>query len=790
MKKRQIASMVITSAMLFSTVAGVTGCHKKGGSGNGVSKAILNEVQEIEADSLWFDYSEKKLDIVANPDKFDDYYMNDIYPTTDGYVISYQGYNDDGSETHVINMDKDFNVKDDISLSADSFGLREGSECYVNEISVSDGEVFATVSSYFYDEKTYEYESNSFFYNVTKSEVIDVSFLEEKVDKDNSFIENIGIADNGMMFMCVYTYSGNHSGYEILFGKDGKYLKTIDVLKVAGLDEVWGLSYVDSDDDVITFSCQAETSVMFELDTSDWSTEIISSTSMFEGHSSEFTAKDGTLYYMDNDGIYVGEENVMPYSASYVNRNNVNYGTILEADGEHFVITNTFYENGYDTIMVYTFDKADSNPNAGKKILNIGVIEAPYDAACEAVSKFNQANDKYFAQFQIYEIDYSELENSSSHDEKDYENFYLNKSSEMANELTMDLLAGEGPDIILDAASYKQLNTEEYLYDISDIIDEVKDIDVFDNVIEASKVDGKLYNFPLSFSIAGIFAQEKDVKGEKGFTFDEYVEYVDKVCNGQNPMKYMGRTQVLNILLGAMSDEFYDDKGNVSFKNDAFYDLAAYCLDNVPEEYDWGDDDYYYYDGVGVGYSLGEEDSLGFTQLYSIYAYINVSQQYKDDIGFYGIPSNDGRGPSISVDNSVAISAACGDYEGAKEFVKFLFTDDAQSMWEDGYENPIFVDACIELSKKEIAANNRMYDQQLKYASEKELASWGWYRSDESIIDDYIDILKSASAVNSMDPSIFLIVVEEIPYYFDGSKKIEDVAAVIEDRAQTVIDER
>lgn len=788
MKKRQIVSMVITSALLFSTVAGVTGCHKKG-SGNGVSKAILNEVQEIEADSLWFDYSEKKLDLVSNPDKFDSYYFNDIYPTVDGYVVSYQGYNDDGSETHVINMDKNFNVKEDILLSADAFGLREGSECYVNTISVSGGEVFATVNSYFYDEKTFEYEDNSFFYNVTKSEVTDVSFLEEKVDKENSFIESIGIADNGMMFMCVYTYGGNHAGYEILFGKDGKYLKTIDALKVAGVDDVWSVSYLDSEGDVLTFSCQSENSVIFTLDTSDWSTDIISTSSMFTEHSSEFTDKDGTIYYLDDDGIYVDEENVMPFSASYVNCNNVEYGTILEADGEHFVITNTLYELGYDTLMVYTFDKADSNPNAGKTILNIGVIGYPYAAASEAVSRFNQTNDKYYAQFQIYDIDYSELQDSSSHDEKDYENFYLNKTSEMANELTMDLLAGEGPDIILDVASYKQLNTEEYLYDISDILDEVKDIDVFDNVIEASKVDGKLYNFPLSFTIAGIFAQEKDVKGDVGFTFDEYAEYVDKVCNGQNPMKYMGRTQVLNILLGAMSDEFYDDKGNVSFKNDAFYDLAAYCLDNVPEEYDWGDDDYYY-DGVGVGYSLGGEDSLGFTDLYSIYSYINVSQQYKNDIGFYGIPSNDGRGPSIGVESSIAISAACGDYEGAKEFVKFLFTDDAQSMWEDGYINPIFVDACIEVSKKEIAENNKQYDQQLKYVTEKELASWGWFRCDESIIDDYIEILKSANSINSMDPSIFLIIMEEIPYYFDGSKKIEDVAAVIEDRAQTVIDER
>lgn len=66
----------------------------------------------------------------------------------------------------------------------------------------------------------------------------------------------------------------------------------------------------------------------------------------------------------------------------------------------------------------------------------------------------------------------------------------------------------------------------------------------------------------------------------------------------------------------------------------------------------------------------------------------------------------------------------------------------------------------------------------------------GLKRLDYDVIEDYNDILRSASTISYMDSSIELIVMEEIPAYFAGQKSIEDVAAIIENRAQTVIDER
>ena len=66
-----------------------------------------------------------------------------------------------------------------------------------------------------------------------------------------------------------------------------------------------------------------------------------------------------------------------------------------------------------------------------------------------------------------------------------------------------------------------------------------------------------------------------------------------------------------------------------------------------------------------------------------------------------------------------------------------------------------------------------------------------WYRIyKEDVVDDYIDALKSANSSNSIDPAIITIVDEEIQAYFAGQKSIEEVTDTIQNRAQTLINER
>ena len=61
---------------------------------------------------------------------------------------------------------------------------------------------------------------------------------------------------------------------------------------------------------------------------------------------------------------------------------------------------------------------------------------------------------------------------------------------------------------------------------------------------------------------------------------------------------------------------------------------------------------------------------------------------------------------------------------------------------------------------------------------------------DTAIADRYIDQLSTATTSSFAYHSISLIIYEEIPAYFEGQKSFEDVATVINDRAQKALDER
>ena len=83
------------------------------------------------------------------------------------------------------------------------------------------------------------------------------------------------------------------------------------------------------------------------------------------------------------------------------------------------------------------------------------------------------------------------------------------------------------------------------------------------------------------------------------------------------------------------------------------------------------------------------------------------------------------------------------------------------------------------------------YDSILTYGySKAELAEMGIERVDESMTDKYIACLSAADTLASIDPSVAIIILEEIRAYFAGQKDIKDVAELINNRAQTLLDER
>ena len=238
---------------------------------------------------------------------------------------------------------------------------------------------------------------------------------------------------------------------------------------------------------------------------------------------------------------------------------------------------------------VLEFTRAESNPHAGKTILELysagGYVE---NVTGDAILQFNENNNGYF----IEVTDRYNTNGSNSDDvlgseaernsEDDWDKFHLSQNSQLSASLAMDILNGDGPDILLNTSTYGQLNNPNYLSDLSLYIGNVDPEKYFVNVIDSARIDGNLYQIPISFAIDGIHTDYKYAGSSGvGFTTDEYETFLKNTLNGTDVIS-AGQAVYFAKIFSAESDVFIKN-GKADFTGPEFEELARFVKDNVPE---------------------------------------------------------------------------------------------------------------------------------------------------------------------------------------------------------------
>ncbi len=497
---------------------------------------------------------------------------------------------------------------------------------------------------------------------------------------------------------------------------------------------------------------------------------------------------------MDNYGIKQIDletgtiSEVFSFDCCNINRSDVPYMELISYTEDEIVLMGSGYmmsdqdDSGTGELVMIRLTRADSNPNAGKTILTAAATGSISYAMSEAVCAFNETSTDYFITFDPkYEID-SYMESNSMEDIT--LNEYILQTddayAQLSDQLAVDLMAGEGPDIIFDSFSLSQLNDDDYLTDMSEWIDTDG---LFGNIVEASKVNGKLYQMPLAFGVTGIVTETDNVaSGQSGFTFDEYLDFVSTVCNGQDPLA-MNQTEFFIQCLATMDDLCYTEDGELSYDNEAFRTLAEFTSDNIFPLYDQTYEDVMSLDNAGGIYFK----SCSFMTLVA-----NLRGQM-NDVSILGLPSIDGRGPMASIECSVAISAQSPEQDGCRSFVETLLSQSIQEYYAlDTYYSPISVVAFDSVAADLLDDfNEDMSAYEIEF-SPAELAMYGidTTRLDMGVIDTYKEMIGTICSVENSDVARDIIIREEIPAYFVHQKDLEDVIPVIENRVQTMLDER
>ncbi len=538
-----------------------------------------------------------------------------------------------------------------------------------------------------------------------------------------------------------------------------------------------------------------------------------------------FFADDGTAYYLTNAGIKSIDMNNKSVGMCF----NFSWCSVRRSDLCDFVIADysddkillcgetynrTLYSSAdNNTFKVVELTKAP-NPHAGKTVLELyapdGYVD---DTVADAVIKYNDLSPDYFIEVTDRYNSDSYYDFSSSIDsEDDFESYYLNGNSKISNDLAIDIMNGEGPDILLNCGEYGQLNNPNYLADLSPYVADLDSSRYFTNIIDGARVDGKLYQLPVSYMINGIQTSPSyaGVSGT-GFTTSEYEDFLYDVLNGDDVIP-VGQAYYFARIFSSMSDKFISD-GKADFTGPEFAALAGFVKNNVPESArSWSNS---YYDAYNEDYIYGSEpmvapvvdivaatpvkgdkvvdgsDIAAYVTCGSMSDYIYTLAAGKDCTVILGLPSADGRGPMFTLDTSVAVSAQAENIDACGEFIKILLSDEVQLELAMNDDFVLSRDAFRQGAAKAVEYYNG--DGGYDIFGYDELtgrpANNGMVFSDNNITDMENNI-QNCSRIYAPDATINLILIEEMPAYFMGQKSLEDVIAIAQDRVQKVLDER
>lgn len=820
-RKAVAVSVVLSMSLSFAS------CTKKTPAASG-SQEASHSGDKIASDSPW--YSSEITDVVPAIDmnrEYESYYSycagsDDKYIVvmTNGYYkipsnFNWENYNNSDFAIYTLTV-LDRATKQTVKTIDLNNILKDAT--YVDTVRYMDGVI--TGVAVFYDSMndiaTYEEISlDPATGSVLGTREVDGHSVEQTFNIGSYRIETELLWDEASYYnLRIYAPDGSYKIAKIADSGKGIY----EISIVLPLDETTVLVPASGESGKIFFEVNLTSGNVTVVDGKDYEWLDI------ENFNSSYFDEDGTAYFVTNSGIKSIDMKNKSVGMSF----NFSWCSIKRSDLSDFMIADysddkillcgetydsSRYSNSIDnTFKIVELTKAP-NPHAGKTVLELyapnGYIVDPVE---DAIIKYNEQSTGYF-------IEVSDRYNSDSYydwsqymdSEDDFESYYLNGNSKLSNDLAVDIINGEGPDILLNCGEYGQLNNPNYLADLSPYVGDLDSGRYFTNIIDGARLDGKLYQLPVCFMINGIQTSPSYAGASGvGFTTEEYERFLYDVLNGDDVIP-VGQAYYFARIFSSMSDKFIAD-GKADFSGPEFAALAEFVKNNVPESAkSWSDGNFYYDNGDYIYTSevvapavdmaaafpvkgdriIDGSDVAAYVTCNSMSNYIYTIAEGNKNTAILGLPSADGRGPMFDLDVSVAVSAQAENIDACGEFIKLLLSDEVQLELAMNDNFVLSRDAFRQGAAKAVEYYNGEggYDIFGYDVATGMPASNGLVFGEQNITDMENNI-QNCSIIYAPDATINLILIEEMPAYFMGQKSLEEVIAIAQDRVQKVLDER
>ena len=390
------------------------------------------------------------------------------------------------------------------------------------------------------------------------------------------------------------------------------------------------------------------------------------------------------------------------------------------------------------------------------------------------------------------------------------------------SDLNNDIITGGMPDILVVSQGFPLENyvSKGLVADVDKLIAEDPELSqnkYLENVFEAFRLDGKLYQVVPYFYAVTYIGKSKIVGNADHWSFDEFFKVADSLERPENMFGGMARGEFLEMGMRFSGTDFIDlSTGKCRFDSDDFVRLLEFAKE-LPEEL--GED--YYSDDYWNNYESQYIDERSIL-LYLYFSDMqNVLTNMKgyfggEDVSFVGFPGSNEVTGMISADNTFALSAKSENLNAAWDFVKWYLSDDYQKFsvadimnyindtgrvsgdyayfngipvmdtyyqkWlEKGMEKPYYWD----FDEKGKPTKKVEMDPTF-YMNNEEIKLDVFTREELDRIDKYLRSINKKSYFND---TVMNIINEEAAAYFAGQKDAKAVADVIQNRVKVYVNE-
>lgn len=510
--------------------------------------------------------------------------------------------------------------------------------------------------------------------------------VEVELSEDESYLDNLAVSDKGQIIADTLT----GSLYEIHTDGSAEKLMTAEE-RLHCLEARGDLLFMDNDRGTGAMPAiydmgageYVEDDVLQEFVESNYSDRYYNGDSYRDMYI--LPGEEETVYLIGDKGIHrhvIGGnmmEQVVDGNLSMLSNPNYSISSAIKLEGDIFLV---LFANG--RLIRFTYDP--DVPAVPENMLEVYSLKDD-DNMRQAIAAFQSQHSDIFVSYEIGMPEGSSVTREDA-----------------VKKLNTEVMAGTGPDLlVMDDLPIESYAEKGLLLDLTDYLEEYDAAEpLFGNIIDALKIDGKAYMVPASISLPMMIGEDKYVSNTTKLSdLADAVENLRKEKPGEDITGISGPRGVMKRFAPVSEPVWIGDDGKID--RQILGEFLEQCkrihdaqMDSLDEEtvqmYEERDESIMEYYGMDVDKLEWEISQDLFSMIagsaYLISGWVTsgytwitaTSIERAEGFGNYKAVPMQGQCSEVFKPNTLlAISAASGQPDMAKEFMNFFLSEQVQS---------------------------------------------------------------------------------------------------------------